>query len=322
MAYAGQSAWSCFTKGPSVDEALTYGDVIGRRYEYDSQVVHSSQVAVGDIVVLRDADLIYGFGVVDSIRTWPATKLMQRCPHCRSSKLTRRTTAALPFRCSHCKHEFLEPLEEPRAVTAYSASYEPWWFPFGSPVPVRALISLYTGEDRRNAIRRLDTERTFGLLAFHGDVESVLFLQLQEHAGAIPGGRVDAIGKRRIGQQQFRERLFDRYGPVCAVTGEQPEEILDTAHLFTFAERPEHVETAGLLLRADVHRLFDRLLLCIDPESWQSRVAPRLLVRYPLLAELDRRPLSIAAGTRPDASWVEQHWSSAHQRWRRAARTG
>lgn len=320
MAPEPRAAWSCFTKGPSLDDALVYDDALGHHYEYDSHVVNHNRVVDGDILVLRDADLIYGYGVVDSVRTWPKLKDMERCPACASAKLSRRRRALPPFRCNSCGHEFVDPDRVPKEVIAYSASYAQWWFPFASPAPARALTSVYAGADRQNAIRRLDTSRTQELLAFHGGFDSVLFLQLREDPAAIRAGRVEATTMRRIGQQQFRQRLLDRYGSVCAVTGEQPEEVLDAAHLFTFAEHPEHIETAGLLLRADVHRLFDRLLLTIDPGDWHAHVAPPLVTRYPALRELDARPLHVPAAARPDASWVEQHWVSAHDRWRRLAR--
>lgn len=316
MAPEPGAAWSCFTKDPSLDEALAYGDALGARYEYDSNVVNHNRVAVGDILVLRDADLIYGYGVVDAIRSRPHVKVMERCPECSSSKLSPRSRVLPRYRC-HRGHEFDVPLQVPKDVTAYTASYGEWWFPFTSTAPVRALASVYAGRDRQNAIRRLDVERTQAMLVFHGGLESGLHLALRRQGDPIVGGRVDVMVKQRIGQQAFRKRLLDRYGSVCAVTGSQPEEVLDAAHLFTFAERPEHLETAGLLLRADVHRLFDRLLLSVDPRSWRSRVAPGLLDRYPSLGVLEARPLELGRDARPDVTYVEQHWESALERWKR-----
>lgn len=43
----------------------------------------------------------------------------------------------------------------------------------------------------------------------------------------------------------------------------------------------------GLLLRSDVHRVFDRLLLTFDPVTWTSRVAPPLLDQYEGLRVLE-----------------------------------
>ena len=314
------TAWSCFSKGPSLEDALTYGDVPGERYEYDSNVINHARIAIGDILVMRDAELIYGFGVVEGVDTWRTTKIMPRCRECGSAKLTRRRVAQPAYRC-HRGHTFDTPLNEPKDVTAYCASYGGQWFPFPSPTPVRALASVYANNDRQNAIRPLHLARVRELVSFHGGVEPTLYLQLRAQGAPIPGGRIDIVVKQRIGQQKFRERLLDRFGSVCAVTGSQPEEVLDAAHLFTFAERPEHVETAGLLLRADVHRLFDRLLLTIEPHTWQSRVAPPLLERYPLLADLHGRDIDVAEARRPDPSYLEEHWGVATQRWKRLAAT-
>jgi putative restriction endonuclease len=48
------------------------------------------------------------------------------------------------------------------------------------------------------------------------------------------------------------------YQHRCAVTGEKTLPILDAAHIRPYEEGGEHDVTNGLLLRTDIHRLFDK----------------------------------------------------------------
>ncbi|MFC4614249.1 HNH endonuclease [Cellulomonas algicola] len=316
-----RAAWSCFTNAAEELLGMPYADELGRSYAYDSNVVNHKQVRVGDILVVRDRQLVLGFGTVDDIETRAAEKPMLRCPRCGRSGLAQRAKALPRFRCNDCGHTFDEPVVVPKHVTAYVAHYGAWWMPFESPAPLRSLDGLYTGKDQQNAIRRLDPSSTLAFLEYQSSGEGAVHAQILRGPLAIQGGLVEAVVRRRIGQQQFRRHLLDRYGSVCAVTGTQPEPVLDAAHLYTFAERPEHDDDGGLLLRADVHRLFDRLLLTFDPATWRSRVAPALLDRHERLRSLDDVAISVPDGLLPSEDLVARHHDSARARWRELAPT-
>jgi predicted restriction endonuclease len=61
----------------------------------------------------------------------------------------------------------------------------------------------------------------------------------------------------RLGQGAFRVAVTDAYGRRCALTGERTLPILDAAHIQAYAEGGAHEIANGLLLRTDIHRLFD-----------------------------------------------------------------
>ncbi|TNC46257.1 HNH endonuclease [Rubellimicrobium rubrum] len=63
--------------------------------------------------------------------------------------------------------------------------------------------------------------------------------------------------QRRLGQGAFRLAVTDGYGRRCAVSGERTLPILDAAHVRPYAEGGGHEVSNGLLLRTDIHRLFD-----------------------------------------------------------------
>ena len=82
----------------------------------------------------------------------------------------------------------------------------------------------------------------------------------------------------RLGQGTFRYALEQAYAR-CAVTGEHSLPALDAAHIVPFAEGGAHALENGLLLRADVHRLYDRGYVTVTPD-YEFRVSPRLREDY------------------------------------------
>lgn len=70
--------------------------------------------------------------------------------------------------------------------------------------------------------------------------------------------------KIRQGQAEFRGSLVGAYDGKCAVTGSRIVELLEAAHILPHAEGANYRASNGLLLRADVHTLYDLHLLSID----------------------------------------------------------
>lgn len=62
----------------------------------------------------------------------------------------------------------------------------------------------------------------------------------------------------RIGQPAFRAELARKYGPIGAFSGPAPAEAREACHLYSYAEIGHHDIEGGLLLRRDLHRLFDQ----------------------------------------------------------------
>ena len=83
----------------------------------------------------------------------------------------------------------------------------------------------------------------------------------------------------RLGQGTFRVAVTDAYGRACAVTGEHSLPVLEAAHIKPYAQSGPHDVGNGLLLRADLHRLFDQGYLTVTPELCLE-VSPRLRIDY------------------------------------------
>jgi putative restriction endonuclease len=61
----------------------------------------------------------------------------------------------------------------------------------------------------------------------------------------------------QLGQGAFRVAVTDAYDRRCALTSEKTLPILDAAHIQAYSARGAHQVAKGLLLRTDIHRLFD-----------------------------------------------------------------
>ena len=109
----------------------------------------------------------------------------------------------------------------------------------------------------------------------------------------------------RLGQGAFRVLVTDAYHRACAITEEHSLPALEAAHIKPFNENGPHAVSNGLLLRSDIHRLFDRGYMTITPD-YHIEVSRRLKEEFkngrsynhfngrPLSnipSELDDRPL-------------------------------
>jgi hypothetical protein len=71
---------------------------------------------------------------------------------------------------------------------------------------------------------------------------------------------------QRQGQQTFRALLLQHYQEQCAMSGCTAIEVLEAAHIRPYRGQHTNVLSNGLLLRADLHTLFDLHLLGVDAE--------------------------------------------------------
>lgn len=83
----------------------------------------------------------------------------------------------------------------------------------------------------------------------------------------VPGGYGDPVlTPRRLGQGTFKAVVLDAYGRQCAVSREKALPALEAAHIQPFSEVKRHQIGNGLLLRSDIHRLFDKGYVTVTPD--------------------------------------------------------
>jgi putative restriction endonuclease len=115
----------------------------------------------------------------------------------------------------------------------------------------------------------------------------------------------------RLGQGTFRVSVTDAYDRACAVTTEHSLPALEAVHIRSYASEGPHEVRNGILLRADLHRLFDKGYLTVTLEH-RLEVSSRLRADYsngrtyyPLHGQELRIPAS--ERDRPAAEFLSWH---------------
>jgi hypothetical protein len=142
---------------------------------------------------------------------------------------------------------------------------------YDSPVPLSAV------DVTQIRFGREITEDTFEqIIRLAGSVEQFSDIP-QLPKSTVELERVLRAVKERLGQSDFRQQLLVAYESRCAFTGYDATEALEAAHIDAYAGRATNQTSNGLLLRGDIHTLFDLNRLAINPETFQIAVSPALL---------------------------------------------
>lgn len=111
----------------------------------------------------------------------------------------------------------------------------------------------------------------------------------------------------RQGQPRFRENLLKAYGNKCAVTGHGPEQVLEAVHIIPHASSGVNKIDNGLLLRSDLHYLFDSDLIRIHPQSFKIQVDTSLL-NTPYAKLHGARLRERTNGSQVAVQYLQQRW--------------
>lgn len=147
------------------------------------------------------------------------------------------------------------------------------------------------------------------------EIEELVFIEEDRYASIEPfdpkdiqDGRVRSIASivHRRGQPKFRQELLKIYGGKCAITGENVEQALEASHIIPYKGEQTNHPSNGLLLRADIHILFDLRLLTIDTTNMTVILSLELMgtsyqrykgVKLHLPSNVNKRPNTEALDT-------------------------
>lgn len=137
--------------------------------------------------------------------------------------------------------------------------------------------------------------------------------EIDDEAGFDPTNQADARDRilasiaRRRGQSSFRSALLAAYGRKCSISGCNFEGALEAAHIQAYrGKHTNHVQN-GLLLRADLHTLFDLKRIAVYSGTMTVRISP--LLQGTTYEELDGQKLSLPRDVRlrPSREALDDH---------------
>ncbi|MGP0911641.1 MULTISPECIES: HNH endonuclease [unclassified Serratia (in: enterobacteria)] len=267
-----QKAWSF--KNIEQDDLRYWGndgyhDDSSSFYRYDSFVANHKNVKVGDVVIITNRNKVLGVSVIDRVATRNIDKKRNKCIHmdCGAKKIIPRKNIKPKWRCDN-GHEFNEPRVIFEAAVEFIANYGVHYKEITGVTMERLIAETprYNGQmsiqevNFHWAIKLFGTQSALVLGLEAGDADNdapILMIDDQRNM-------VERQIKQRRGQKKFRDQLLVS-NPVCAVTGCELVDILEAAHVDAYRNDSHNHISNGLLLRSDIHTLFDLNLCAIDP---------------------------------------------------------
>jgi hypothetical protein len=112
----------------------------------------------------------------------------------------------------------------------------------------------------------------------------------------------------RIGTYPFRSALMKAYRGRCAITESEVAQVLQAAHVIRYLGPHTNRVDNGLLLRVDLHQLFDKDFIGIDPSTRKVHISKKLVgTEYEKFS--DRQLAEPSTNRqRPNRQRLEQRW--------------
>jgi integrase len=85
--------------------------------------------------------------------------------------------------------------------------------------------------------------------------------------------------KKRESAQKFRRMIIKSYNGKCSITDEDTLEALEACHIQDYVNDNSNHHQNGILLRADLHKLYDKRLLLID-EDYRVKISNNITSDY------------------------------------------
>lgn len=308
-------AWLALSVGDSRQRGNNdgYDDDPKEHYSWDDTVPNHATVSVGDYLALWDRQSLLGATVISRIDTAVETKTLHRCPFsdCGRADIKARKNLEPKWRCNKCRRDFDEPFSREREVVTYRSMHEAGWVDLEGCLNGQTLRGLCDSPLSQLSIRSLRWSDFYLAVQATADGRAIQLVKSTAELGrvtrAVRGGFTMVSARARVGQRAFRARLLAETGPNCAFTGPAPAAALEAAHLYSYAATGEHHDNGGLLLRRDIHRLFDVGDLAVNPLLLTVDVKPAIS-QFEEYRRLHGRNLNgiIGPGQR---KWLALHWN-------------
>jgi len=120
--------------------------------------------------------------------------------------------------------------------------------------------------------------------------------------------REESLRVIREGRQEFKDSLIILWEGKCIITETNVRRVLDGAHIFPYLGKYTNHATNGLLLRADIHRLFDDHLLSISVADHQIVVHVSHKLKNSSYWNFNDRRIAIPGGHALAERYVEHHY--------------
>ncbi len=318
MKYGAMKGWIAIV---ALEEGVgaSYRPAAG--YSFGDHTPHHRHVSVNDIFFIRSQTQLLAIARAQRIETGAAEKSVQRCPTCGTGQLGYRSTRTNSYRCLY-GHEFSEPIASTREGTEYKAAFGLDYIEISARIEAAELRPFELTNSRQLSLRPCDLNGLIRYIARRDrNAEQVLRGWLNERALTLtdedadlaePGDVLDEREHRNLGillrrgRKMFRDELIRRYGARCMISGCTAVALIEAAYIQPESAPKFNNPTNGLLLRSDLHTLFDLNLVGIDPARLVVTLHPDLLESE--YRSLEGAALQVTNGRGPNRRALATRW--------------
>jgi putative restriction endonuclease len=265
-----------------------YDDELDTVYRYDSFVPNHRQMHEGDLLFLCDRKSVLGLARISRVVFWDKPKELRRCPECKVATIKARKELRPVYRCK-AGHTFDKPVVTQEPCTHYEAYFD-GSFRSVRGISVQVVRRACPRFNGQLAMQEVDLSRLKGTaetllrqadaLPEAGQGAGLMAADASDDAYVPDGLDERVVSSRQVrtrrGQGAFREKLRARFNDTCPVSRCRLPDLLEAAHISPYRGDKDNHPSNGLLLRADIHALFDLYLLGVEPETLQLRLHPKL----------------------------------------------
>lgn len=288
------------------------------RCSFGDDIPHRRHIATQDIVFFRSAERLVRVSRVDGITITQTDKETLRCPACGSSQIVLRQTQSPAYRCVY-GHKFVDPAAQtgigyeriatflPEHVdvvaTIEAVELRPFELTNSPTLSLRPCdlngLARYVARRDRNAKRMLRAwlkGRPLALTDADADNTDLAEVLNEREIGVL----------LRRGSKVFRDELIRVYGPRCMISGCTVGSLLEAVCIPLLSSPKGSNLTNGLLLRSDIHTLFDLNMIGINPDRLTVALHPDLAATE--YSQFMGSKLLISAGNGPNRRALEARW--------------
>ena len=285
----------CWIVTIQTDEAEQQNRRSWTSYTYETFDRSKKHIAANDLVFLRDQTRLLAVAHVERATTEKLEQTVPKCPQCGIAQIEMRKKGGIPYRCFY-GHQFTAPTETSQSTTKHTVHFAHNWARIAAQIESAELRPFELTNSRH---AKLKLAHIGGLCAYVArrdhTVAPLLKTWLRTHTPEL--GDNDAAEpvaahpmsifdeqerphqsiRARRGLASFRDKLINRYGSRCMISGCSVLALLEACHVSRYRGPEDNHPTNGILLRSDLHTLFDLDLIGLDPFSMTVIIDPSLV---------------------------------------------
>jgi hypothetical protein len=154
-----------------------------------------------------------------------------------------------------------------------------------TPGPAKTTLDAALNEALGNMMAHAAVPAASDAFESNGGAEDLAAMPLEFAARMI---------RARRGDKVLRDTMLRRTGDKCTITGPCPRDLLEAAHFVPFPKGNVNSPDNAMLLRSDLHTLWDLNLIGIEPDTGKIRLARRL--NGSCYAELEGQVVQLQGG--------------------------